>query len=45
MVSTEELEEEDVKNTGCQPQRAEIHMKGMISESPASCIFPHIQKC
>ena len=32
------------ENTGCWPQIAEAHMKGMISVSPASCIFPYIEK-
>ena len=32
------------ENTGCWPQIAEAHMKGMISMSPASCIFPYIEK-
>ena len=36
----------DVKKqiTGFWPQIAEIHMKGMISVSPDSCIFPDIEK-
>ena len=33
------------ENTGSWPQIAEIHTKGMISVSPDSCIFPHIEKC
>ena len=27
------------------PQRAEVLMKGMISVSPDSCIFPYTEKC
>ena len=29
-----------VKNTGFWPQMAEMHVKGMISVSPGSCVFP-----
>ena len=32
-----------MKITGFWPQMAEMHMKGMTSESPDSCIF-HTQK-
>ena len=32
------------KNSGYWSQTTEIHMKGMISVSPDSCIFPYIQK-
>ena len=37
----------DVNNqiTACWPQTVEIHMKGMISETPYSYIFPYIEKC
>ena len=28
------------ENTGPWPRRAEVHVKGMISVSPDSCIFP-----
>ena len=31
--------------TACWPQAAEIQMKGMISVSPDTCIFPYIEKC
>ena len=36
---------QDLKNTGYQPKIAEIHMRGMISVSLASWIFPYIEKC
>ena len=32
-----------IKETGLQPQIAEVHMKGMNSVSPAIYIFPHIE--
>ena len=32
------------ENIGSGPQIAEIHIKGMISVSPDSCIFPHTEK-
>ena len=35
---------QDVKNTGYWPQIAEMHMKGMISVIPDSCILPYIEK-
>ena len=41
-VSTEELRM--WKNPGYWPQIAEMHMKGMISVSPDSWIFPYIEK-
>ena len=36
-------------NSGCEnttywPQEAEVHIKGMISVSPNSCIFPYTEK-
>ena len=34
----------EVRNTGCWPRRAEMHLKGMISMSPESCIFPYVEK-
>ena len=34
----------DFKHTGYWPQITEMHMKGMISISPNSCIFPYIEK-
>ena len=40
LVSPEETQ--DVK-TGYWPQIAEVHIKGMISVSPDSCIFPVIE--
>ena len=39
MLSPEEAQ--DVRNTACWPQRAEMYIKGMISVSPDSC---HTQK-
>ena len=30
------------ETTGCWPQIAEVHIKGKISVSPDSCIFPYI---
>ena len=33
------------ENTGYWPQRAEVHIKGMISVSLDSCLFPYIEKC
>ena len=41
-VSTEELTSEE---TGYGPRVAEMHMKGMISVSPDSRIFPYKEKC
>ena len=35
---------QDVKNTGYRPQIAEIHLKGMISVRPDTCIFSYIIK-
>ena len=32
-------------NSGYWAQVAEVHIKGMISVSPDSCIFPYIEKC
>ena len=32
------------QTAGCWPQIAEMHVKGMISVSPDSCIFPYIEK-
>ena len=32
------------ENTGYWPQLAEVHIKGMISVSPDSSIFPYIEK-
>jgi len=32
------------ENTGYRPQRAEVHIKGMISVKSNSCIFPYIEK-
>ena len=32
--------EKGCENTGYWPQRAEVHIKGMTSVSPDSCIFP-----
>ena len=37
-------ETQDVKNTGYWTQRAEVHIEGMLSVNPDSCIFPHIEK-
>ena len=36
--------DQDVINTGYWPQIAETHIKGMISVSPDSCIFPYVEK-
>ena len=33
---------QEVKNAGCWAQMAEMHIKGMISVSPDSSIFPYI---
>ena len=41
-VSPEETQ--DVKTQGYWSQIAEVHVKGMISVSPDSCIFPYIEK-
>ena len=41
-VSPEETQHVKIESW---PQTAEIHTKGMISVSPESCIFPHIEKC
>ena len=50
-ISSHELEDspyrepwgtQDVKNTGYWPQIAETHIRGMISASPDSCIFPYV---
>ena len=38
-------EAQDVKNTEYWPQIAEVSIKGMISVSPDSCIFPYTEKC
>ena len=44
--SFSELQEaQDVRNTGYWPRTGEVHMKGMISVSTGSCIFPCIEKC
>ena len=40
-VSPEELRGE---NKGQWPQTAEVHVKGMTSVSPDTCIFPYIVK-
>ena len=32
------------RRAGCWPQIAKAHIKGMISISPDSCIFPYIEK-
>ena len=40
MVSPKETQ--DVKTHW--PQIAEVHIKGMISVSPDSCIFPYLEK-
>ena len=37
-------EAQDVKSTEYWPQIAETHIKGIISVSPDSCIFPFIEK-
>ena len=37
-------EAQDVKSTEYWPQIAETHIKGIISVSPDSCIFPYIEK-
>ena len=42
MVSRKEAQ--DVKSTEYWPQIAETHIKGIISVSPDSCIFPYIEK-
>ena len=42
IVSGEEVQ--DVKSTGFWPQIAEVHIKGMISVSPDSPIFPYSEK-
>ena len=39
MVHPEETQDEKA-----QAQIAEVHIKGMISESPDACIFPYIEK-
>ena len=36
-------ETQDMKNTEYWPQIAEVHIKGMISISPDSCIFPYME--
>ena len=36
---------QDVKAEDTGPQTAEVHIKGMISVSLASCIFPYMEKC
>ena len=33
----------NVENVGCCPQIVEMHMKGMISVNPDSCIFPYVE--
>ena len=33
------------ENTRYWPQIAEVHIKGMMSVSPDSCIFPYVEKC
>jgi len=33
-----------VKTQDTGPRIAEMHLKGMISVSPDSCIFPYIEK-
>ena len=38
------LRNSEGENTDNWPQRAEMHMKGMSSVSPNSCIFPYIGK-
>ena len=42
---SEPWEAQDMKNTGYRPQIAEVYIKGMISVSPDSSIFPYIEKC
>ena len=37
-------ETQDEEKTGHWPQRAGVHIKGMISMSPEFCIFPYIEK-
>ena len=37
--------QEEVKNAGCWPQIAEVHMKGILSVGPDSCILPNTEKC
>ena len=44
MVSPKEAHDVN-ENTGYWPLRAKMHVKGMISVSPDSCIFPCIEKC
>ena len=38
------LRNSEGENTDKWPQRAEMHMKGMIPVSPDSCLFPYIEK-
>ena len=33
-----------MKNAGHRLQIAEVHIKGMSSVSPHSCIFPYVEK-
>ena len=33
----------NVENVGCCPQIAEMHMEGMISVNPDSCVFPFME--
>ena len=42
LVSPEETQELKTRHW---PQIAEVYIKGMISVSPDSCIFPYIEKC
>ena len=41
LVSPEETQNVKTQDTG---PRAEVHLRGMISVSPHSCIFPYIEK-
>ena len=36
---------QDVKTQDYWPQITEVHIKGVISVSPDSCIFPYKEKC
>ena len=44
-LPTGSLEETQDVKTGYWPQIAEVYIKGMISVSPDSCIFPYMEKC
>ena len=34
-----------IEKTGQWPEMADVHIKGKISESPGSCIFPYMYVC